>query len=204
MRLWLATAALFAVCASCVGVAYADEYPFMRLGREAFLAPIGQYEFCAAHTEDCAPVPLGEQTRVRITRRGFKELFRVNRLVNIVIKPLSDLENYGEVEKWAYPDNGYGDCEDLASLKKKLLVGAGWPRGALVLAAVYEEKTRTGHVLLIVRTNIGDYALDNRTNDIVRWDRIKDYYWSKLQSAHDPRVWRYIEQEPLILSSFKN
>jgi len=40
------------------------------------------------------------------------------------------------VERWSYPDDGYGDCEDYALLKRRMLIEAGWPREALLLTLV--------------------------------------------------------------------
>lgn len=42
------------------------------------------------------------------------------------MKPVSDLDNYGSEEVWAYPE-GSGDCEDYALEKRKRLSGAGLP-----------------------------------------------------------------------------
>jgi len=46
---------------------------------------------------------------------------------------VTDLENWGVVERWSHPDDGYGDCEDYALLKRRMLIEAGWPREALLL-----------------------------------------------------------------------
>ena len=41
---------------------------------------------------------------------------------------MTDMDHWGVVERWNYPDDGYGDCEDYALEKRKLLMQAGWPR----------------------------------------------------------------------------
>jgi hypothetical protein len=33
---------------------------------------------------------------------------------------MTDLEHWGTIEKWSYPDDGYGDCEDYVLLKRRL------------------------------------------------------------------------------------
>ena len=38
------------------------------------------------------------------------------------------MEHWGVVERWSYPDDGYGDCEDYVLLKRRMLMQAGWPR----------------------------------------------------------------------------
>ena len=46
------------------------------------------------------------------------------RWVNDSIAPVTDLEHWGVVEKWSYPDDGYGDCEDYVLLKRRMLIQA--------------------------------------------------------------------------------
>jgi predicted transglutaminase-like cysteine proteinase len=41
------------------------------------------------------------------------------------------LSTGGTIEKWSYPDDGYGDYEDYVLLKRRMLIQAGWPREAL-------------------------------------------------------------------------
>ena len=48
----------------------------------------------------------------------WKDLVRVNKWVNETIKPLTDSEHWGVVDRWSYPDDGYGDCEDYVLLKR--------------------------------------------------------------------------------------
>jgi len=38
------------------------------------------------------------------------------------------MEHWGVVERWSYPDDGYGDCEDYVLLKRRMLMQAGWAR----------------------------------------------------------------------------
>ena len=57
-----------------------------------------------------------------------RDLKAVNDRVNTTVEPVTDQDNYGVAERWTYPTNGRGDCEDYVLLKRKLLVSAGWPR----------------------------------------------------------------------------
>jgi predicted transglutaminase-like cysteine proteinase len=43
----------------------------------------------------------------------------------MAIRPLTDQEHWGIEDRWDYPDDGYGDCEDYQLLKRKLLASAG-------------------------------------------------------------------------------
>jgi len=148
--------------------------------------PIGWVEFCAEHASECRVAP-SEPRTVVLTARLWRELVHVNQAVNTDIKPMTDLEHYGVVEKWAYPDDGYGDCEDYVLLKRRVLMEAGWPREALLITVV-REASGDGHAVLTVRTDRGDFVLDNQNEAIVLWSE-SDYRFVKRQSQSDPNVW---------------
>ena len=112
---------------------------------------------------------------------------RVNKRVNQTIKPLSDLEHWGVVEHWSYPDDGYGDCEDYVLLKRRMLIQSGWPREVLLVTVVRDKKGE-GHAVLTVTTDQGDYVLDNQNEDILPWWKT-GYRFVKRQSQKDPNVW---------------
>ena len=103
-----------------------------------------------------------------LTLKNWKDLVRVNKRVNETIKPLSDLEHWGVVERWSYPADGYGDCEAYVLLKRRILIQSGWPRETLLVTVVRDKKGK-GHAVLTVTTDKGDYILDNETEDIRLW-----------------------------------
>ena len=74
---------------------------------------------------------------------------------------MTDLEHWGVVEKWSYPEDGYGDCEDYVLLKRRMLMQSGWPREALLITVVRDRKG-DGHAVLTVKTDKGEYILDNQ------------------------------------------
>jgi predicted transglutaminase-like cysteine proteinase len=148
--------------------------------------PIGWVEFCAEHASECKVAP-SEPRNVVLTPRLWRELVRINQTVNADIKPMTDLEHYGVVEKWAYPEDGYGDCEDYVLLKRRMLMQAGWPREALLITVV-RETSGDGHAVLTVRTDRGDLVLDNQNEAIVLWSE-SGYRFVKRQSQSDPNVW---------------
>jgi predicted transglutaminase-like cysteine proteinase len=117
---------------------------------------------------------------------AWKDLVRVNNWVNQTIKPLTDLEHWGVVERWSYPDDGYGDCEDYVLLKRRMLIESGWPREAL-LVTVVRDKKEEGHAVLTVTTDKGDYVLDNQTAHILLWSKT-GYHFVKRQSQFNPNV----------------
>jgi len=79
--------------------------------RDVVRAPIGWVDFCHDHKSECFVTATAPRDIV-LSPKAWRDLTRVNRQVNDRVKPMTDLEHYGVVEKWAYPDDGYGDCED--------------------------------------------------------------------------------------------
>jgi predicted transglutaminase-like cysteine proteinase len=124
---------------------------------------------------------------VALSTRAWVELKRINVAVNTSVKPMTDMDHWGVVERWNYPDDGYGDCEDYALQKRKLLMAAGWPREALLMTVV-RDQNGNGHAILTVKTDRGEYVLDNQTNDVLLWADT-GYRFVKRQSQSDPNVW---------------
>jgi predicted transglutaminase-like cysteine proteinase len=149
-------------------------------------APIGWVEFCSDHPRECIP-HAGAARDAVLTPKRWKELVRINERVNRSIKPITDLEHHGVVEKWSYPDDGFGDCEDYVLLKQRLLAEAGWPRQALLITVVRDAKG-DGHAVLTVKTDKGDYVLDNQHPAVQLWSETS-YRYVKRQSQHDPNIW---------------
>ena len=89
--------------------------------------PVGWIEFCARQPGECAGAGTAPRD-LALSAEAWKDLVRVNKSVNKTIKPLTDLEHWGLVERWSYPDDGYGDCEDYVLLKRRMLIQSGWPR----------------------------------------------------------------------------
>jgi predicted transglutaminase-like cysteine proteinase len=72
-------------------------------------------------------------------------------------------------------------------LKRKLLIQAGWPREALLITVVRDTKG-DGHAVLTVKTNKGEFILDNQNEDVLLWSDT-GYRFVKRQSQWDPSVW---------------
>jgi len=164
----------------------ADERPlFISLG-ETTKAPIGWIEFCVEYDPECKTKP-SQPRDVVLSAQAWKDLERVNLYVNTHVKPMTDLEHWGVVERWNYPDDGYGDCEDYVLLKRRMLMQAGWPREALLITVV-RDKHGDGHAVLTVKTDKGEYILDNQNDQILVWSET-GYRFVKRQSQADPNVW---------------
>jgi predicted transglutaminase-like cysteine proteinase len=113
--------------------------------------PAGWVEFCVRQPGECASTTTAPRD-LALSPEAWKDLVRVNKWVNETIKPLTDLEHWGVVERWSYPDDGYGDCEDYVLLKRRMLIQSGWPREAL-LVTVVRDKKQEGHAVLTVTTD---------------------------------------------------
>jgi predicted transglutaminase-like cysteine proteinase len=162
-----------------------EAFLFVSVG-ETTRAPIGWVEFCARRQWECNVAPTAPRDVV-LSSKSWKELVRINRHVNERIRPMTDLEHHGVVEKWSYPDDGYGDCEDYVLLKRRMLMEAGWPREALLITVVRDQKG-DGHAVLTVKTDQGEFVLDNQSEDIVLWSET-GYRFVKRQSQSDPNAW---------------
>ena len=149
-------------------------------------APIGWIDFCAEHTFECKVAPTAPRDVV-LTNKTWTDLVRINKWVNENVKPMTDMDHWGVVEKWSYPDDGYGDCEDYALLKRRMLTEAGWPREALLMTVV-RERNGDGHAGLTVKTDKGEFILDNQEEKIMLWSETS-YRYVKRQSQSDPNRW---------------
>ncbi len=149
-------------------------------------APIGWVEFCVEYKDECKT--RREDARdIVLTDKVWSDMVKVNDWVNANIKPITDLEHWGVVERWNYPDDGRGDCEDYVLLKRRMLMRAGWPRQALLITVVRDKKG-DGHAVLTVKTDRGEFILDNQTEQILPWNET-GYHFVKRQSQEDPNVW---------------
>ena len=149
-------------------------------------APIGWTEFCSEYAPECETRPLDARDVV-LSAKAWKDLTRINKWVNDTVRPITDLEHWGVVERWNYPDDGYGDCEDYVLLKRRMLMQSGWPRQALLITVV-RDKRGDGHAVLTVKTDKGEFILDNQHEDVLLWSDT-GYRFVKRQSQSDPNVW---------------
>jgi predicted transglutaminase-like cysteine proteinase len=181
-------AALAAAMTAVLGAASAaasERTVYVSVGGQA-RPPIGWVEFCNEHAKECA-TSASEPRDVVLTPKVWKDLVRVNRWVNESIKPITDMDHWGVVERWSYPDDGQGDCEDYVLLKRRMLMQAGWPREALLITVVRDKKG-DGHAVLTVKTDKGEFILDNQAEEILLWSET-GYRFVKRQSQSNPNQW---------------
>jgi predicted transglutaminase-like cysteine proteinase len=180
----------FGVAAVLLGIASpasaGDEKSLYASLGDVTRSPIGWVEYCSDNPGECAGGPT-EARDIVITQTAWRDLLRVNRWVNETVKPMTDMDHWGVIEKWSLPTDGYGDCEDYVLLKRKMLTDAGWPREALLITVVRDKKGE-GHAVLTVKTDKGEFILDNQNESVVAWNET-GYRFVKRQSQSDPNVW---------------
>jgi len=126
--------------------------------------PYEWVDFCGRRPEACH-VPRLPPVDVSLSAQSWRLLDQVNRQVNASIQPVSNLEHWGTLlDHWDYPVDGKGDCKIYALYKRKLLLDVGFPRQALLMTIVYDLQG-DGHTILTVKTDRGEFILDNLSND---------------------------------------
>jgi predicted transglutaminase-like cysteine proteinase len=165
--------------------AASDQQLFITVGGPT-RPPIGWVDFCVEYAPECETKPI-EARDVVMTPKAWKDLARINKWVNDSVWPITDMDHWGVVERWNYPDDGYGDCEDYVLLKRKMLLAAAWPRQALLITVV-RDRNGDGHAVLTVKTDKGEFILDNQNPDILLWSET-GYHFVKRQSQNDPNNW---------------
>lgn len=156
----------------------------LALGLAVAAAPTGE----AGLALPCAE--LGDGCRVILDPTRERELLLVQEAVNAAIRPASDAEVFGLAEHWApLEGRGHGDCDDFALTKLHWLTRLGWPRDALRLTLATLPHGED-HLVLTVRTDRGDYVLDNLQPRPVPWAALP-YRWLG-QEVPGSGAWRAV------------
>jgi len=151
--------------------------------------PIGHYEFCQRYNAECA-VRTRRPTSLRLTQEKWNKILTVNFSVNARIEPATDSEIYGREEYWEYPID-FGDCEDYVLQKRRELHEFGLPLSNL-LVTVVRKPDGEGHAVLTIKTDRGDFILDNLRDEVLNWSDT-EYIYLKRQSEHHSGRWLTIE-----------
>jgi predicted transglutaminase-like cysteine proteinase len=195
----LAAFALGFFIAASSGTAYAiplsrGAWPIYTAVVEKTTAPSGWAEFCRNYKSEC-DVQQSLPRKIALTAEVWDKLSEVNHWANAHIKPTPDRKHWGRINKWYFAEDGRGDCKDYVLVKRRMLMQAGLPREALLITVVWTPQDN-GHAVLIVRTDKGDYVLDNLSSKVVLWNQTPyDYVMRQTQS--DPSTWVYIDGDPL-------
>ena len=176
-----AVAFLFSLAAAQAAMALPANIPLAGATNQ----PIGHYEFCKQYADECRSNGKDAGPLV-LTQENWKTILNVNYAANTDVQPMTDMEIYGVEEKWAYPD-AVGDCEDYVLLKRKRLMEAGISPSNLLITVVLQPNGE-GHAVLTVRTDRGDFVLDNMRNKVLLWSET-EYRYLKRQSSANAGKW---------------
>jgi len=123
---------------------------------------------CRASAEMC---PAAARKFLAIIAQGKAQTGRarigiINRAINLAIRPMSDLAQWGVIDRWSSPletfSTGLGDCEDYAIAKYVALMQAGVAAEDVRLVVVRDLASGEDHAVVATRLN-GDWIiLDNR------------------------------------------
>ena len=176
------TVAVLTVLSPC-GAAIASSAGSMTVGGYTS-QPIGHYEFCRHAPAECRIRSLDRGPQ-RLTERLWGDMVRINASVNRQVRPMNDHDIYGKDEVWAYP-NGAGDCEDYVLEKRRRLQAQGVSLSNLLITVV-RKSDGEGHAILTVRTDKGDFVLDNLSDRVKPWNNAGYRYLKRQASDHTGR-----------------
>jgi predicted transglutaminase-like cysteine proteinase len=127
----------------------------------------GWVDFCKRLPAECQSLP-HEPTTIRLNEQVWDLITFINTRVNMTITPITDESHWGIPDRWDLAEDGSGDCEDFQLLKRKLLAEKGLPRPAMRMTVVIDGDD-LGHAVLVIRTDQGEFVLDNRTSSVLPW-----------------------------------
>jgi predicted transglutaminase-like cysteine proteinase len=112
-------------------------------------------------------------------RDGRARLGEINRAINLAIRPMSDLAQYGEIDVWSSPlatlARGAGDCEDYAIAKFVALQLAGVAPDDLRIVIMRDIIRGEDHAVATARLDGRWLTLDNRRMVMVEDAEIRNY-----------------------------
>ena len=94
---------------------------------------------------------------------------RINSDVNASVTWMSDSEQFGVPEFWSEARGGFDDCDGYALLKREMLRKEGFDEDKIHITTCWinVKAIDTGHCVLIVETDKGQFILDNNLKDPV-------------------------------------
>jgi len=112
-------------------------------------------------------------------RDGRARLGEINRAINLAIRPVSDLAQYGAIDVWSSPlktfAKGAGDCEDYAIAKLVALRLAGIPPEDVKLLILHDTLRGQDHAVAATRLDGRWLTLDNRRMAMVEDAQVRNY-----------------------------
>jgi predicted transglutaminase-like cysteine proteinase len=160
-----------------------------------------QLALCEGDRESCAsPAALQFLAIVEAAkaRDGRARLGEINRAINLAVRPVSDLAQYGQLDVWTSPlvtlTRG-GDCEDYAIAKFVALRRAGIAPDDLRIVIMRDTIRGEDHAVAAARLDGHWLTLDNRRMAMVEDSDIRNYRPTFVIDQHS--VMRYADT-PLV------
>src|SRR5437899_3702154 len=111
---------------------------------------------------------------------GRARLGTINRAINLILKPVSDLALYGAEDVWSPPlatlAIGAGDCEDYAIAKYVALQEAGVSPDDLRIVVLRDDIREEDHAVVAARLDGTWLMLDNRHMAMIDDHHLRDYH----------------------------
>ena len=131
-------------------------------------------------------------------REGRARLGEINRAINLAIRSMSDMAQYGQIDVWSSPlvtfTTGAGDCEDYAIAKFVALRMAGVSPDDLRIVVMRDTIRGEDHAVAMARLDGHWLTLDNRRMAMVEDADVRNY--RPLFVIDDRGVMRYEDMPP--------
>jgi predicted transglutaminase-like cysteine proteinase len=141
-----------------------------------------QLALCDGDRERCvSPAALQllaivDNARAREGRARFGE---INRAINLAIRPMSDMAQYGQIDVWSSPlatfTTGAGDCEDYAIAKFVALRLAGISADDLRIVIIHNTVRGEDHAVVAARLDGHWLTLDNGRMAMIEDAYVRNY-----------------------------
>ena len=131
-------------------------------------------------------------------REGRARFGEINRAINLAIRPMSDMAQYGQIDVWSSPldtfATGAGDCEDYAIAKFAALRMAGVSSEDIRIVVLRDLIRGEDHAVVLARLDGHWLTLDNRRMAMIEDIDIRNH--RPLFVIDDRGVMRYDEPSP--------
>ncbi len=121
-------------------------------------------------------------------RDGRGRLGEINRAINLAIRPMSDLAQYGAEDVWSSPlvtfGKGAGDCEDYAIAKFAALRHAGISPDDLRIVIMHDTVRDEDHAVAAAKLDGHWLMLDNRRMAMIEDVHVRNYRPSFVIDQH--------------------
>ena len=137
-------------------------------------------------------------------RDGRARLGEINRAINLAIRPMSDMAQYGQIDVWSSPlvtfTTGAGDCEDYAIAKFVALRLAGMSPDDLRIVVLRDTINGEGHAVAMARLDQHWLSLDNRRMAMVEDSDVRNIRPLFVIDEND--VMKYVDTAPAMVLNY--